>query len=165
MLPWCFQFSWRALQSFPFCCSIVKRCSLKKAFFSLLAIFRNSAFSWVYLSLSPLLFVSLLSLAICKASSDSHFAFLLFFFFGIVLVAAFCRILQTSAHCFLGLISWIYSSPPLYIHKGFKLYLAGLVVLPALFRLSLNFATRSWWSETVSSKSCFCWLYLWLQRM
>ena len=57
-------------------------CSLKKAFLSLLTILWNSVFSWLYLSLSPLLFVSLLSSPICKASSDNHFAFLLFFFLG-----------------------------------------------------------------------------------
>ena len=34
--------------------------------------------SWVCLSLSPLLFTSLLSSAICKVSSDNHFAFLRF---------------------------------------------------------------------------------------
>ena len=37
---------------------------------SLLAILWNFAFSWVYLSLFPLLFASLLSLAICRASSE-----------------------------------------------------------------------------------------------
>ena len=65
-------------------------CSLKKAFLSLHAVLWKSAFSWIYLSLSPLLFASLLSLAICKASSDNHFAFSLFFFFGMVLFAASC---------------------------------------------------------------------------
>ena len=39
----------------------------------------NSAFKWVYLSSSPLLFTCLLFTAICKASSDSHFAILLTF--------------------------------------------------------------------------------------
>ena len=50
----------------------------KKAFLSLHAIFWNSAFSWIHLFLSPLLFASLLSSAICKGSSDNHclFAFL-----------------------------------------------------------------------------------------
>ena len=76
---------------------------------------------------------------------------LLDFFFGMVLFTVSCTVLQTSAHCFLGLISWIYSSPPLYIHKGFKLYLAGLVVFPTFFSLSLNFAMRSWWSEPQSA--------------
>ena len=37
-------------------------------------------------SLSPLAFTSLLSSAICKASLDNHFAFLHFFFWGMVLV-------------------------------------------------------------------------------
>jgi len=49
---------------------------LRKAFLSLLAILWNSAFRCLYLSFSPLLFTSLLFTAICKASSDSHFAFL-----------------------------------------------------------------------------------------
>ena len=43
------------------------------------AILWNSAFKWVYLSFSPLLLDSLLFTAICKVSSDSHFAFLHFF--------------------------------------------------------------------------------------
>ena len=41
----------------------------------------NSAFKWVYRSFSPLLFASLLFTAICKASSDNHFAFLHFLHF------------------------------------------------------------------------------------
>ena len=60
--------------------SISLHWSWRKAFLSLLAILLNSAFKWVYLSFSPLLFTSLLFTAICKASSDSHFAFLHFFF-------------------------------------------------------------------------------------
>ena len=39
--------------------SIYLHCSFKKAFFSPLAVLWNSAFSWVYLSLSPLPFASL----------------------------------------------------------------------------------------------------------
>ena len=53
--------------------------SLKKAFLCLLAILWNSAFRCLYLSFSLLLFTSLLFTAICKASPDSHFAFLHFF--------------------------------------------------------------------------------------
>ena len=49
--------------------SISLHWSLRKAFLSLLAILWNSAFKWVYLSFSPLLLVSLLFSAICKASS------------------------------------------------------------------------------------------------
>ena len=59
--------------------SITLHCSFKKAFLSLLAILWNPAFSWVHLSLFPLHFASLLSSAICKVSSDNHFAFLRFF--------------------------------------------------------------------------------------
>ena len=40
----------------------------------------------LYLSFSPLLLVSLLFIAIYKASSDSHFAFLHFFSMGMVLI-------------------------------------------------------------------------------
>ena len=78
--------------------SIFKHCSLKKIFFSLLAILWKSAFSWMYFSLSPLLFASLPPSAICKAFSDNHFAFLLLFFFWIVLFAAPCTILSTSIY-------------------------------------------------------------------
>ena len=51
--------------------SISFHCSFKKAFLSLLAILWNSAFSWEYLSLSPLPFPSLFFLAICKTSSET----------------------------------------------------------------------------------------------
>ena len=60
----------------------------------------NFAFKWVYLSFSPLPFTSLLFSAICKASSDNHFAFLQFFFLGMILITASCTVLQTSAHSF-----------------------------------------------------------------
>ena len=51
MFLWYFQFSWRDLLF----SSISLHCSLKKAFLSLLAILWNSAFSCVYLTVSPLL--------------------------------------------------------------------------------------------------------------
>ena len=53
--------------------SISLHWSLKKAFLSL-AILWKSAFKWVYLPFLPLPFASLLFTAICKASSDNHFA-------------------------------------------------------------------------------------------
>ena len=65
--------------------SISFHCSFKKDFLSLLVILWNSAFNWVYLFLSPLLFASLLFSDICKASSDNYFTFLHFFFLGMVL--------------------------------------------------------------------------------
>ena len=84
--------------------------SLRKAFLSLLAILWNSALRWVYLSFSPLLFVSLLFTAICKVSSDSHFAFLHFFFLRMVLIPVFCIMSQTSIHSSSGALSIISSS-------------------------------------------------------
>jgi len=60
--------------------------------------FLEFAFSWSYLSLSPLIFASILSSAVCQASLDNHFAFLLFFFFWMVLFAASYTILWTSVH-------------------------------------------------------------------
>ena len=46
-----------------------------------------------YVSFSPLPFDSLLSLAICKASSGNYFDFLDFLFLGMVLVTASCTML------------------------------------------------------------------------
>ena len=99
---------------------------LRKAFLALFVILWNSAFRWVYLSFSPLPFASLLFSAICKASSDYHFALLHFFFLGLVLIFASYTVLQTSIHssqelCLSDLIPWIYLSLPLYNCKGFDL--------------------------------------------
>ena len=51
----------------------------------------------LYFSFSPLLFASLLFTAICKASSDSHFAFLHFFSMGMVLIS--CTSAHTASAC------------------------------------------------------------------
>ena len=64
---------------------------LRRSFLSLLAILWNSAVKWVYLFFSPLPFASLLFTAICKASSDSHFAFLHFFFWSWFLSPVQCH--------------------------------------------------------------------------
>ena len=56
--------------------------SPRKAFLSLLSVLWNSAFRWVYLFFSPLPLASLLFSAICKASSDNHFAFSISFSWG-----------------------------------------------------------------------------------
>ena len=84
--------------------SISLHWSLRKAFLSLLAIW-NSAFKWDYLSFSPLLFASLLFTAICKASSDSHFAFWHFFSLGMVLIPVSFTVLWTSVHSSSGTLS------------------------------------------------------------
>ena len=78
--------------------SIYLHWSLRKAFLPLLAILWNSAFRCLYLSFSPLLFTSLLFTAICKASSDNCFAFLHFFFLGMVFITASYTMSWTSVH-------------------------------------------------------------------
>ena len=70
---------------------------------SVLAILWHSAFKWVYLSSSPLLFTSLLFSAICKASSDSHLVIFHFFFLGMVLIPVSCTVSPTSIHSYQAL--------------------------------------------------------------
>ena len=84
-------------------------------YWSCLVIHWNPAFSWVYLSLFPLLFAYLLSSAICKVSWDNHFAFLQFFFFGMVFITAFCTMLWTSVHSYSGTLSIRYNPLNLFI--------------------------------------------------
>ena len=55
--------------------------------------------------LFALLFTSLLFTAICKASSDSHFALLHFFFLGMVLIPVSCTVSWTSVHSSSGTLS------------------------------------------------------------
>ena len=80
----------------------------------------------LYLSFAPLLFTSLLFTAICKASSDSHFAFLHFFSMGMVLIPVSYTMSRTSFHSSSGSLS--IRSRPLNLflsstvnHKGFDL--------------------------------------------
>ena len=80
--------------------SISLHWSLRKALLSLLAILRNSAFKWEYLSFSPLPFTSLLFIAICKASSDNHFAFLHF------MSGSKTQIFSDTNQWLTGLASW-----------------------------------------------------------
>ena len=98
-------------------------CSFKKAFLSLLATLWNSAFSWVYLSLSPLLFAYPLFSAICKDFTLlSCISFSLGQFWSLPPIQASepeSIVLQTV--CQLDLIQWIYLSPPLYNCKGFDM--------------------------------------------
>ena len=90
--------------------SISLHWSLRKAFLFLLAVLWNSAFTWVCLSFSPLHSGSLIFSAICKASSDNHFAFLHFFFLGIVLITASYTMSHTPIERFSGTLS-IRSNP------------------------------------------------------
>ena len=48
---------------------------------------------------------SLLFLAICKSSSDNYFAFLHFFFLGMILIIASCTVSRTSVHSSSGTLS------------------------------------------------------------
>ena len=103
--------------------SISLHWSMRKVFLSLLAILWNSAFSWIYISLYSLPFASLLFSAICKASSENHFAS---FSWGWSrpLPPVQChvppsRVLQ--ALCLSDLISWICLSLLLHNHKRFGL--------------------------------------------
>ena len=109
--------------------------------------------------------------AICKASSDRHFAFLHFFFLGMVLIPASCTMSWTFIHSSSGtlsdLIPWIYCHFHCIIIRS---YLNGLMVFPTFFNLSLNLAIRSSWSVPQSAPGhVFCWLctliHLWLQRI
>ena len=113
--------------------------------------------------------------AICKASSDNHFAFLYFFFLGMVLITASCTMLWTSVHSFSGTLSIRYNPLNLFVTSTvkseriwFRSYLNGLVVFPTFFSLSQNFAIRS--SEAQATLSlvftdCIELLHLWLQRI
>ena len=69
---------------------------------------------------------------------------------GMVLITTSCTMLRTFFHSSSGTLSdlnpWIYLTLLLYNHKGFMSYPDGLVVFPAFFNLSMNFAIRSSWS-------------------
>ena len=147
------------------------------AFLSLCAVLWKSVFSLIYLSLSLLLFISPRFLTICKTSSDNYFAFLLFFFFGMVLFAASYTILQTSIHSSSGTLLTRSNPLNLFITSTaysqgiwLKSYLAGLVVFPTFFSLRMNFAMRSWWFEPQSAPdlvfaNCIQLFHFQVQRM
>ena len=127
--------------------SISLHWSFRKVFLSLLSILWNSGFKWAYLSFSPLLFASLHFTAICKASSDIHFAFLHFFFLGMVLIPVRrhpCTMSRTSIHSSSDTLS-IRSSPLNQFLTStvkslgiwFRSYLNDLVVFPTFFNFSL----------------------------
>ena len=75
--------------------------SLREGFLSLLAIIWNYAFKLD----SPLLFASLLFIAICKASLDNHFVFLHFFSMGMVWIPISCTMSWISLHTSSGTLS------------------------------------------------------------
>ena len=112
--------------------------------------------------------------AIYKASSDSHFAFLHFFFLGMVLITASYTMSQTSIHPSIqtpsvhkppstlsDLIPWIYLSLPLYNCKVFDLViLEWSSGFPYFLQFKSKFGNKQFmiW-VTVNSQSCICWRY------
>ena len=78
-------------------------CSLKKAFLSAVLFFGTLLLFGCTFPFLPYFLLLFLSLAICKASSDNHFAFFLFFIFGMVLFTASCAVLWTSVHSSSGI--------------------------------------------------------------
>ena len=144
--------------------SICLHWSLRKAFLSLLAILWNSVVKWVYLYFSPLPLASLLFSAINKASSANHFAFLHLFFLGMVLIPVSCTSwtsIHSSSGALSGLIPWVCLSLPLYNHKGFDLGLSEWSSgFPYFLKFNCQFANKEFMIQgTVSSQSCFGWLY------
>ena len=99
----------------------------EEGFLSLLAILWNSAFKWVNCSFSPLPVASLLFSAICKASSDNHFAFLHFsfpwesFWSPPPIQCYKLPSIVIQALCLSDLIPWIYFWLPLYNNMEFDL--------------------------------------------
>ena len=74
-------------------------------------------FSFAFLKVLQVLkgLKGLLFTAICKASPDSHFAFLHFFSMGMVLIPVFCTMSRTSSNTFHSFISQTGSQ-----HRGEK---------------------------------------------
>ena len=105
-----------------------------------------------------------LFIAICKASSANHFAFLHLFFLGMVLIPVSCTSwtsVHSSSGALSGLITWVCLSLPLYNHKGFDLGLSEWSSgFPYFLKFNCQFANKEFMIQgTVSSQSCFGWLY------
>jgi len=99
---------------------------LRKAFLSLLAILWNSAFKWVYLFFSPLLFTSLLSQLSVRPPQTAILLFCISFPWGRSwsLPPVQCHEPPSIVHqalCLSDLVPYIYFSVQLYNHKEFNL--------------------------------------------
>ena len=102
----------------------------------------SDGYIFPFLLCLSLLFFSQLNF---KASSDNHFAFVHFFFLGMILITASCTTSWTSIHSSSGtlsnLIPWIYLSLPLYNRKGF----------------GLGYTSMIWWFSLLFSISVWIW--------
>ena len=98
-------------------------CLLKNAFLSLCAVLWKSAFSWIYISLSPLLFTSLCSLAIVRppqiTALPSCFSFSLGWFCSLPPIQYYRPpSIVLKVLCLPDLTPWLYLLPLLHIHRG-----------------------------------------------
>ena len=121
-------------------------CSLKNAFLPLLAILWNSAFSWIYLSLSPLPFASLLFQIFVRPPQKTTWPSAFIFIrdgFGHNLLYSVTNFNHSSS----GTLStkskplnlFVTSTVPSW-RIWFRSYLSSLGIFPNFFSLSLNFA-------------------------
>jgi len=94
--PWYLQFNWRDLYSFPFCCLPLFLCTDHRGRLSYHSLLFSRTVNSLGFIFPFLLCLSLLFLAICKASSDNYLVFLHFFFFEFILVTTSCTMLRTS---------------------------------------------------------------------
>ena len=117
--------------------SISLPCSLRKTFSSFLAILWNSAFRWVYLSHSPLPFTSLLFSAICKASSDNHFAFS-FLLGGIVLITASYKINIYIVYILLYIICMLCNEKKDILQYSTKVMDFECIMLSEIYQIKIN---------------------------
>ena len=97
--------------------------------------------------------------------SDNHFAFLNFFFFGMVLVTAFCKMLWIFFHSSSGTLSNLTPWTNLLLHCIIMRGLISFITewpnhFPYFLQLKPEFCNKEFmiWA-TVSSWACFCWLY------
>ena len=112
----------------------------------------------INLSFSPLLFTSLFT-AICKASLDSYFAFLHFFFLGMVLLLVSCTMSQTSIHSSPGILS-IRSSPILKsreITLPTKVHLVKALVFPVVMYGCESWTIKKAEHQRIDSFQLWCW--------
>ena len=104
-------------------------------------------------------FSSLLFSAICKTSSDNHFAFLHFFFLGTDLISASCTVSQTSVHSSSDTLSIRSTTPVLGIYlrkkKKTEILIQKYICTP-MFIAALFTITKIW--KTLNTSSTAKWI-------